>query len=135
MAKGAGTYRVDARGARANLQRMHKGYQDVVEQAMIKAMGEGQRTAISFARRRTGALQLSIKRDVNVGKGRVSGKLWAYVLNSKGKDYARYQELGFNHWKSGKWIEGTHFIDMGRKVAERVFRKERERRMEVLMRK
>lgn len=131
----AGTYKVDARGARANLQRMHKGLPDVAEKAMIKAMGEGQRTAIKFARRDTGALHLSIKRDVNVGKGRVSGKLWAYVLNSKGKDYARYQELGFHHWKSGRWIEGTHFIDTARKVAEKVYMREVDRRMEVLMRK
>lgn len=129
------SYKVDARGVRANLQRMHKGIPDVAEKAMIKAMGEGQRTAIKFARRKTGALQLSIKRDVKTGKGRVSGTLKAYVLNKKGKDYARYQELGFRHWKSGQFIEGTHFIEMGRKVAERVFKKELDRRMKELMRK
>lgn len=128
----AKSYIVDTRGVRANLQRMHKGVPDVAERAMIKALGEGQRTAIAFARKDTGDLRRSIKRDVKTGTGRVSGTLKARVLNKKGKDYARYQELGYHHWKSGKWIEGTHFIEMGRKVAEKVYMRELDRRMKEL---
>lgn len=131
----AKSYTVDTRGVRANLQRMSKAVPDIAEKAMIKAMGEGQRTAISFARKKTGDLRRSIKRDVKVGTGRVSGTLKARVLNKKGKDYSQYQEIGFHHWKSGEWIEGTHFIEMGRKVAEKVYKKELDRRMKELTKK
>lgn len=50
-----------------------------------------------------------------------TGKLRDSIISEKVKDrvakvaatasYAVYQEFGFHHWKSGKWIPGKHFME------------------------
>lgn len=117
----AKNFTVDARGVRANLQRMYKTLPVDAERAMDKAMNAGVRVAKAEVRKDTRKLMRSIKKQKIVkGKGRISGMITAYAENKKGKDYARYQEKGFTHYRTGQWIEGTHYIYKGMKRAEKV---------------
>jgi hypothetical protein len=121
----AKNFYVDSSGVRANLQRMYKTLPVEAERAMDKALNAGVRVAKADVRRDTLKLMKSIKKNpIKKGKGRISGTFSAYAENTSGKDYAGYQEEGFTHWKSGEWIEGTHYIRNGRRRAETVLLEE-----------
>jgi hypothetical protein len=112
----AKNFYVDSSGVRANLQRMYKTLPVEAERAMDKALNAGVRVAKADVRRDTLKLMKSIKKNpIKKGKGRISGTFSAY---------AGYQEEGFTHWKSGEWIEGTHYIRNGRRRAETVLLEE-----------
>jgi hypothetical protein len=117
-------YSVDARGVRANLQRMYKTLPENAERAMDKALNAGVRKAKSLAPVKTGKLKKSIKKGRLVrGTGRISGTFTAYAENKSGKDYSQYQEGGFTD-RAGNWHEGKRFMLAGRKRAEEVLLEE-----------
>ena len=84
-----------------------------IAQRDLKAAGDKARTT---ARRRapvdTGRLRNSIRVYKRPG----------YVTLSTSVPYARFQESGFRHYLSGKWIRGKFYMRAGQQAGQRELR-------------
>lgn len=115
-------YSIDAEGVLKNLEAMQKQCPKEILGAVQEALEAGVSSAKYLVPKDTLKLMQSIEIDEKPreSSGTITGSYSAIALNSNGKNYGFYQEVGFVD-KKGTFHEGRFYM-LGSKIkAEKVF--------------